>query len=131
VTTEAIKNADTVEQSTAATAFSRLSPPEEVPSQDIDAQPGRPKKPRAAARSYFLPVAVDLAARECQKLNLERFQIRLVPIAVAGGCVVAVVPLRSKPRRQFRLTRTLRNLRERQAVDRAITQLGQRLVLQT
>ena len=132
VTTEAIKSADTTEQSSlAATAFFRLSPAEEAPSQDIDAHQGRARKPRAAARSYFLPVPVDLAARECQKLNLERFQIRLVPIAVVGGCVVAVVPLRPKPRRQSRLTSTLRNLRERQAVDRAITQLGQRLVLQT
>ena len=118
--------------SAAAETTRRLSPPsqEEVAAQQA-AEAAHLEKLRASSRCYFLPVAVEDAARECQKLNLERFQIKLVPIPAAGGCVVAVVPLGPKPRRRSPLTRSFHALRQRQAVDRAISQLGRNLVPQT
>lgn len=76
--------------------------------------------------SYFLPISPEQALEECQRLNMERFNLNLIPIPAEGGCVIAIVPLEPQEKViRSRWGEMLAALRQRRAVGQAITKISQ------
>src|SRR5918994_1248963 len=79
--------------------------------------------------SYFLPISPDQAIQECERLNLDRFNLKLVPIPAEGGCVVAIIPS-GTPRRvaRSRWTDAFAGLRQRRAIAQALAEINSAIV---
>jgi hypothetical protein len=76
--------------------------------------------------SFFLPLDPDDAAKALHDLNLERFNLKIVPIPADGGCVVAVLdepPSRSGVPGMGRL----RRFKQRAAIQE-LANLSQKLI---
>jgi len=80
--------------------------------------------------SFFLPIPPEQALEECKRLDLERFNLKLVPIPAEGGCVIAIIPCKEeKARSQRRWTEFFSGIRKRRAVSHALAQLKPALAL--
>jgi hypothetical protein len=67
--------------------------------------------------------------QECKQINLDRFNLKLVPIPAEGGCVVAIIPS-EQPRKDAR-TRwpdVFAGLRQRRAIAQAIAEINSAIV---
>ena len=75
--------------------------------------------------SNFLPISPDQAMQECNRLNLDDFNLKLVPIPAEGGCVVAIVPSETcKKSARACWTDVFVELRQRRAIGRAIARIN-------
>ena len=79
--------------------------------------------------SCFLPIPPDQALEQCSRLELERFNLKLVPIPAEGGCVIAIVAgAAEQARSRSPWADLVRGIRKRRAVSHALEQLKQALV---